>query len=76
MLGVRLENQLEKELKSFAKKKKLTRSEVVKQALQGFLDAEKIQEWHNQKTAEAWQEVCRGEVVDEKDVMKFLDSWE
>jgi len=76
MLGVRLETKLETELRSFVKKTKLTRSEVVKQALQAFFEIKKNQAWHDKKTKEAWEDVCRGEIVDEKAIMRFLDSWE
>lgn len=75
MLGVRLDNELEKNLSRYAKKTRQSKSVCVKQALREFLEKKAKEEEHDQKTLLGWKQIEQGDEVPLKKVFSYLDSW-
>lgn len=76
MLGVRISEDLESRIEKFIKKKKITKSQFVKSALNEYLREEELRLWHDEKTLKGIKDCDEGRVVSKKSVLKMMASWQ
>lgn len=76
MLGVRLDEDLERRLSALAEKTHRSKSYLAKEALKLYLAQEEIKEQEKTLAMARWEEFQRsGKSVANKEVMDWLDSW-
>jgi len=76
MLGVRLDEQLEARLNALAEKTHRSKSYLAKEALTRYIEQEEIKESEKQETLARWEKYQEtGEVVNNDDMVNWLDSW-
>jgi len=76
MLGVRLDDELEARLNALAKKTHRSKSYLAKEALKRYIKQEETKEFEKQETLARWEKYQEtGEVVNNEDMMEWLDSW-
>ena len=76
MLGVRLDEQLEKRLSALAEKTKRSKSYLAKEALKRYIEEEEAKEHEKQETLARWERYQEtGEVVSNDVMTQWLDSW-
>ena len=76
MLGVRLDEQLEKRLDALSEKTNRSKSYLAKEALIRYIEAEETKDYEKQKTLARWEEYQEtGEVVSNESVLEWLDTW-
>ncbi|MDM3870510.1 ribbon-helix-helix protein, CopG family [Porticoccus sp. W117] len=76
MLGVRLDEGLEKRLASLAEKTQRSKSYHAKEALRRYIQQEEAKEQAKQETLSRWQAYQEsGEVVSSEAVTDWLNSW-
>lgn len=76
MLGVRLDEELEKRLSALAKKADRSKSYLAKEALVRYIDAEEAREFEKQETLARWEKFQEtGKSVSNEDMTDWLSSW-
>lgn len=76
MLGVRLDEQLEKRLNALAAKTKRSKSFLAKEALIRYVEEEERKQRENELTMARWQEYQEtGETVSNEAMMAWLNTW-
>lgn len=76
MLGVRLDEQLEKRLAVLAEKTQRSKSFLAKKALTLYIEEEERKQRENELTVARWEEYQEtGEVVSNDAMMDWLNSW-
>ncbi|MEH6548866.1 MAG: ribbon-helix-helix protein, CopG family [Pseudomonadales bacterium] len=76
MLGVRLDEQLEKRLNALAAKTHRSKSFLAKEALIRYIEEEERKQRENEQTMARWEEYQEtGETVNNEDMMDWLESW-
>lgn len=76
MLGVRLDEELEKRLNTLAAKTNRSKSFLAKEALTRYVEEEERKQRENELTMARWEEYQEtGETVNNEDMMDWLDSW-
>jgi predicted transcriptional regulator len=76
MLGVRLDEQLEKRLTALAEKTRRSRSFLAKEALIRYLEDEERKQRENELAMARWGEYQEtGETVSNESMMEWLESW-
>jgi predicted transcriptional regulator len=76
MLGIRLDEQLEKRLAVLAEKTQRSKSFVAKEALIRYIEEEERKQRENELTVARWEEYQEtGEVVSNDAMVDWLDSW-
>ena len=76
MLGVRLDEQLEKRLSALAEKLDRSKSYLAKEALIRYIEAEEAKDYEKQEALARWEAYQEtGEVVSNEAMMEWLDSW-
>lgn len=76
MLGVRLDEQLEKRLNALAEKTQRSKSFLAKEALTRYIEDEERKQRENELTMARWNEYQEtGETVSNESMMDWLESW-
>jgi predicted transcriptional regulator len=76
MLGVRLDEQLEKRLSALAEKMQRSKSFLAKEALTRYIEDEERKQRENELTMARWNEFQEtGETVSNESMMNWLESW-
>ena len=76
MLGVRLDEQLEKRLSTLAEKMNRSKSFLAKEALTLYIEQEELKQRENELTLAHWEEYQEtGEVVSNDDMIEWLETW-
>jgi len=76
MLGVRLDEQLEKRLNALAVKTHRSKSFLAKEALTRYIEEEERKQRENELTMARWEEYQEtGETVTNEAMTNWLDSW-
>lgn len=76
MLGVRLDEQLEKRLNALSARTKRSKSFLTKEALTRYIEQEEQKQRENEITVARWEEYQEtGEAVSNEAMMDWLDSW-
>lgn len=76
MLGVRLDEQLERRLNALAEKTRRSKSFIAKEALSRYLEEEERKQREDELTMARWQEFQEtGEAVSHEEMTDWLDSW-
>ncbi len=76
MLGVRLDEELEKRLAALAKKADRSKSYLAKEALKRYIEQEEAKAYEKQETLARWERYQEtGEVISDDSMMEWLDSW-
>ncbi len=76
MLGVRLDEELERRLGTLAEKVDRSKSYLVKEALKRYIEQEELKAAEEQETLARWERYQEtGEVVSNDSMMTWLDSW-
>lgn len=75
MLGTRIDDNLEKKLKAYARKTGQTKSWVVKSALHEYLRNKSVSDKHDQMTLEGWRQIENGEGIPASEIEAFLKTW-
>lgn len=76
MLGVRLDEQLEKRLGALAEKTQRSKSFLAKEALIRYIEEEESKQRENELTMARWEEYQEtGEIVSNESMIDWLDSW-
>lgn len=75
MLGVRISEDLENKIERYIKKKKMTKSQFVKEALNTYLRQEELKSWHDEMTMNGLKEIDEGKGISEKVVLNMLNRW-
>lgn len=76
MLGVRLDEELERRLGALAEKSDRSKSYLAKVALKRYIEQEELKAAEEQETLTRWERYQEtGEVVSNDSMMTWLDSW-
>ena len=76
MLGVRLDEQLEKRLNALSARTKRSKSFLAKEALTRYIEQEEQKQRENEITVARWEEYQEtGETVSNEAMMDWFDSW-
>lgn len=75
MLGIRVDEDLGKEINRYLKKSRQSKSQFVKKAIREHLDRLKREEWHDRQTLKGWDEIKEGEGIPVEAIHSFLDTW-
>ena len=76
MLGVRLDENLDRRLGALAERTQRSKSHHAKEALRRYIEQEEGRELANRETLERWQAYAEnGKHVANDAVMAWLDSW-
>ena len=75
MLGVRLDNDLDKQLTRYTRKMGVSKSECAKQALKEYLKGKAIEESHDKRTLKGLEQIDEGHGIPANKVFATLDSW-
>lgn len=76
MLGVRLDEELERRLNALAEKMHRSKSYLAKEALKRYIDEEEARELEKQETLARWEAYQEtGEVISNDVMTQWLDSW-
>jgi len=76
MLGVRLDEQLERRLNALATKTKRSKSFLTKEALARYIEEEERKQRENELAIARWEEYREtGETVSNEAMMDWLESW-
>ena len=76
MLGVRLDEELNKRLSALSKRTQRSKSFLTKVALEHYIAEEESKEFEKQKTLSRWENYQEtGEVISNDDMIEWLDSW-
>lgn len=76
MLGIRLDEQLERRLNALAEKTNRPKSYIAKEALKRYLEQEEINEYEKQLAFSRWEHYQEtGEAISHDAVADWLDSW-
>ena len=76
MLGVRLDEQLEKRLSTLAEKMNRSKSFLAKEALILYIEQEELKQRENELALARWEEYQEtGKVASNDDVMAWLETW-
>ena len=76
MLGVRLDEELERRLNDLAEKTRRSKSYLAKEALIRYIEVEETKEFERQEALARWEAYQEtGEVVSNDAMTEWLDSW-
>lgn len=76
MLGVRLDEQLDKRLAALAKKTKRSKSYIAKEALERYLEQEESKDFECRETLARWEHYQEtGETLSNDAMESWLDTW-
>ena len=76
MLGIRLDEQLEKRLSALAEKTQHSKSFLTKEALTRYIEVEERKHRENELTMARWKEFQEtGETVSNESMLNWLESW-
>ena len=75
MLAVRLSEELDDKIEKYIKAKKLTKSQLVKQAVSAFLREEELKAYHDERTMQGLKEIDRGKGIPGDVVFDLLSKW-
>lgn len=75
MLGVRLDDDLDKKLTRYIRKTGQSKSECAKQALREFLKEKAIEEAHDKRTLKGLEQIEEGDGIPLAKVFALLDLW-
>lgn len=75
MLAVRLSEELDDKLEKYVKTNKITKSQLVKQAVSAFLREEELKAYHDKLTLQGLAEIDRGKGIPGHVVFDLLKKW-
>lgn len=74
-ITVKLEQEMRDQLQQLSKIKQRSVHWMAIEALKQYIERELADETLKQQTLSRWQEIEQGEVVDNKSVIDWLDTW-
>lgn len=75
MIGVRLNEDLEKRLNKYVKRSSQNKSSCIKQALNEFLNRKQQETFHDHQTYIGAQQIDQGEGFSLEAIEAYLDTW-
>lgn len=76
MLGVRLDEELERRLTALAKKVDRSKSYLAKEALRRYIEQEEAKAYEREETLARWERYQEAaEIVSNDSMLLWLDSW-